>query len=323
MFGQLKIDWLKRFIKLENGIPSHDTIARVFSLIDPKKFETCFLTWVNELADKHDQEIIAIDGKTVRGSYDNASNKKAIHMVNAWAVKNGLSLGQLKTYDKSNEITAIPDLLDTLMIKGATITIDAMGCQKTIAKKITDKKADYVLGLKKNHQNLWEDVSLKFNTTNLDLLKGTSDFYEEVDGDHGRITTRTYITIPVEKWLEQADQWQGLKSVGRVRTVTERDGKTTEDERFYLISFLSDAARFAFASRSHWHIENKLHWVLDVTFSEDKCRIRKNHAPQNFSIIRRITMNLLKKEKSVKGSIPSKRMRAALREDYLTKVLGA
>lgn len=326
-FGHSKIDFLQTFLKLENGIPSHDTIGEFFSRLHAEKFQQCFLNWVNTLFNITDGEIIAIDGKTLRQSYDAAANKPAIHMVNAWACKNSLSLGQYKTEEKSNEITAIPELLKLLDISGCTVTIDAMGCQKKIASQIISQEADYLLSLKGNQSTLHDDIKLYIeNKVDSEQHKKASfDYYEDTDADHGRIETRRYWVTEEINWISQKNQWDGLKSVGMIEYFSENKatGKTSLDRRFFISSMSADAKKFSETVRYHWSIENGLHWCLDVAFNEDQCRVRKDHGATNFAVLRQIAMNLLKQEKSAKVGIKNKRLMAGWDDKYLAKVLGS
>lgn len=323
-FGHAKREWLKTFLTLPNGIPSHDTIGDLFSRIDPKQLQNCFLKWVNELFDFSGGEIIAIDGKTLRHSYDTASDRPAIHMVNAWACQNRLALGQLKTEEKSNEITAIPELLNVLDLKGNIVTIDAMGCQKKIAQQIIEQEGDYVFNLKGNQSKLHDEVRL-FIDSHLDKksLPSTFERHERVDGSHGRMETRCYWITSDVNWLTQFDDWRGLKSIGMVeyKSVVKATGKTQVERRYFITSLEAKAGPFSEAVRMHWGIENSLHWCLDVAFNEDACRVRKDHAPENFAVIRQIALNLLHREKTAKTGIHNKRLMAGWDAAYLTKLL--
>lgn len=324
-FGESKHDWLKTILHLPHGIPSHDTIGSFFSKLDPNQLQRCFLNWINEVFDISEGEIIAIDGKTLRHSYDTARNKPAIHMVNAWACKNNLVLGQFKTEEKSNEITAIPELLKILDIKGHTVTIDAMGCQTAIAKQIIEQEGDYVLNLKGNHKSLFEDVSL-FISSHVD--KGTNrdtefNYSEIVTGDHGRIETRRYWVTDKIDWLSQKKEWLGLKSIGMVEYeyIVKATGEINCERRFFISSLNANANKIGQAIRMHWGVENGLHWCLDVGFNEDACLVRKDNAPENFAVIRQIALNLLKQEKTAKTGIKTKRLMAGWDHAYLAKLL--
>jgi predicted transposase YbfD/YdcC len=320
IFGQAKEDWLATFLKLPNGIPGHDTFRRVLSRINAKIFQECFLSWVQSLVKVVDSEVIAIDGKTLRRSYDSGSNKAAIHMVSAWASENRLVLGQVKTEEKSNEITAIPELLKLLEIKGCIVTIDAMGCQKKIAEQIIEQSGDYVLGLKGNQGSLLKAVEQIFAEADTETLNSDQfDFYQIEDKGHGRHEVRSHYTTEACN-LPMTSQWKGLKTIGIVVSERkEKNNKTTEC-RYYISSQENNAEHFAKAVRSHWGIENSLHYVLDVTFREDECRIRKGDAPENFAVLRHIARNLLQREKT-KMSIKQKQFRSACDNTFLGKVL--
>lgn len=322
-FGKAKTKWLQRFLELPFGIPSHDTFGRVFAFIDPKEFQRCFINWVQAIQELLDGQTIAIDGKTLRRSFDKGSDKKAIHMVSAWASECGFVLGQIKTEAKSNEITAIPQLLRLLEVSGCIITIDAMGCQKQIAKTIIKKGADYLFSLKGNHSDLHDDVSFFFNGCLKDNFKDTPhDFYETVDSGHGRIETRKFWTVSDIDWLYGKRLWKELKTIGMVESERNIGGEKSKERRFFISSLNGDAKAFAKAVRNHWGIENSLHWTLDIAFREDESRIRKDNAPENFAVLRHISLNLLKNEKSFKGSMKTKRLMAGWETSYLEKVIG-
>jgi len=322
-FGINKEEWLKTFLKLPNGIPSHDTIGRVFAMLEPEGFERCFLNWVKSLITVEKNEVIAIDGKTLRGSHNNGKNP--IHLVSAWATRNGLILGQLKTEEKSNEIIAIPQLLGMIDVGGCTVTIDAMGCQRSVAEQIINRDGDYVLALKGNQKLMHEDVALFFTGAFEKDFKDTSyDTYETIEKGHGRIETRRYWISDKIDWLQKEHGWPGLKAIGCVESIREKvkSKEVTKEIRYYLTSLQSEAIAFADAVRRHWSIENSLHWSLDVTFNEDQCRVRKDHSAENFAVIRHIAINLVRLEES-KGSLRGKRKRAGWSNVYLTKVLAA
>ena len=324
VFGQSKLDWFKDFLELPHGIPSHDTFGRVFAQIDPDQFQQSFMSWVQAICQLSHGQVIAVDGKTLRRSHDKTNGKSAIHMVSAWASANGMVLGQVKTDEKSNEITAIPELIKTLEIEGCIITIDAMGCQKNISKAIIDKGADYVLALKDNQGTLHDNVELFFQD-NLNHADNQSDldFYQSTDGDHGRIEIRRYWTTSGIDWLQGKESWKNLKTIGMVQRERHLGDDISIETSYYISSLDTDAKRFAHAVRSHWGIENSLHWVLDVSFREDDSRIRKENAPQNFAVLRHMALNLLKKETSLKKSVKSKQLRAGWDNKYLEKVLNA
>lgn len=322
LFGESKQEWLKQFLELPNGIPSHDTFGRVFSIISPVEFQRSFLNWIKAISESIEKEVVAIDGKTSRRSYDKNKGKGAIHMVSAWATANRVVLGQVKTEDKSNEITAIPELLDVLALKDCIVTIDAMGCQKNIAAGVIDKGADYVLALKGNQGTLHEDIKLFFQDANDTSFKDIHhDFHETIDGDHGRIETRRYWTVSDIDWLEGKADWKELKSIGMVESEREIGDKLTRETRYYISSLPGNAKLFGDAVRKHWGVENSLHWVLDVVFREDECRIRKGYAAENFAVLRHIALNLVREEKSIKRGVKGKRLKAGWDNDYLSKIL--
>ena len=322
VFGQAKLDWFKDFLELPHGIPSHDTFGRVFAQIDPDEFQQSFMSWVQTICQLSHGQVIAVDGKTLRRSHDKSNGKSAIHMVSAWASANGIVLGQVKTDEKSNEITAIPELIKTLQIEGCIVTIDAMGCQKNISKTIIDKGADYVLALKENQGTLHDNVELFFQDyLNSATNQPTFDFYQSTDGDHGRIEIRKYWTTSDIIWLQGKESWKNLKTIGMVQRERHVGDDISIETSYYISSIENDAQRFGHAVRSHWGIENSLHWVLDVSFREDESRIRKDNAPQNFAVLRHMALNLLKTETSLKKSVKSKQLRAGWDNDYLAKVL--
>lgn len=321
-YGKAQADWFAEFLDLPHGIPGHDTFRRVLSRLDPDELTECFVSWTTALSDLSGGEIVAIDGKTLRHSFDRAASTQAIHMVSAWANHNRLVLGQVKVDDKSNEITAIPKLLRMLDLTGATVTIDAMGCQKEIAKVITEQGADYVLALKKNHRNLYEDVTWFLDDARAtDFAEIDHAYHETVDGDHGRIETRRYWITSEIDWLGAKASWANLQSLGLVESRREIGEKVEIERRYYLVSLPADGVRFGEAVRQHWGVENELHWVLDVSFNEDACRIRKNQGAQTFSVLRHIALNLLKRESQHKRGIKARRKRAGWDRDYLLQVL--
>ena len=321
-YGRIKHQWLKKLLELPNGIPSHDTFGRVFSLLSPEEFQRCFLSWIQAVFTITDGQVIAIDGKKLRHSYDRSKDKSAIHMVSAWASDNGLTLGQVKTEEKSNEITAIPELLELLEIKGCIVTIDAMGCQRKIAAQTVDKEADYVLALKGNQGTLSEDVSLFFSDAIENKFKDIDfDYHETVDGGHGRVEIRRHWAVSDIDWLDQKQDWKGLKTIGMVESERHIDEKVSVEKRFFIASISKDAELLGKAVREHWGIENKVHWVLDVAFHEDDSRIRKGNAAENLAVIRHIGLNLLRSEKSQKVGIKAKRKMAGWDNSYLQKIL--
>jgi predicted transposase YbfD/YdcC len=325
-FGECKKEWFSTFLDLPYGVPSHDTINRFFSILSPTEFSKCFTAWTKDLAEKI-SGVIAIDGKTLRRSFDSASEKKAIHMVSAWCHDNGLVLGQIKTDAKSNEITAIPKLLELLDIKGSTITIDAMGCQKEIAQKILDKEADYVFGLKGNQGNTLDFVQNLFTygmQTNFQDLLYTK--FETIEKDHGRIERRQIYSLSVGSGIEfeALKVWPGLASVTMIISTREVTGKeATVERRYYLSSLAADAENVGSAVRFHWGIENSLHWVLDVNFREDQARNRKNNSAENMAIARHMALNLLKKNQTAKKkiSIRSERLFAGWDNQFMLNLL--
>ena len=322
-YGNSKQEWLKQFLELPNGIPSHDTFGRVFRRIDPKEFEQCFRSWVKAIAQIVPGEIVSIDGKTLKHSGSKAKGKKAIHLVNAWATEQRLILGQAKVNDKSNEITAIPELITVLELSGCLVTIDAMGTQTQIAQLIQDKGADYCLALKGNHKYLHERVIQLFDRGEAQDWSGVEhDFYRTINKGHGRTEIRRYWTMPVTELFFDPDQWVGLKSIGLVESVRKIDTETITNKRYYLNSFSSNAKMLAHAVRSHWGVENNVHWLLDVAFREDDCPVHSDHAPENLAQLRKMALNLLSREKSVKIGVANKRLKAAWDNNYLTKVLG-
>jgi predicted transposase YbfD/YdcC len=320
-FGQEREEWLRQFLELPEGIPSHDTFNRVFRLLDPVQFQTCFLGWMQAVAEVTAGEVVAIDGKALRRSFAKGTAKRAIHMVSAWATANGVVLGQRKVDTKSNEITAIPALLDLLALKGCIVTIDAMGCQRAIAQTIVEQGADYVLALKGNQPTLAQAVERFFLTgPDAEGNRTQSDYAEQTEYGHGREETRrVWVSADLEAEL-QAVAWPGLRSIGMVQATRTLRGETSVEQRFYLSSLPPNAEQFAQAVRKHWGIENQLHWSLDVTFREDQSRLRTGHGAENFAVLRHIALNLLRQEPSPK-SLPRKRLACALNPDYLRKVL--
>lgn len=322
-FGHTKLEWLRQFVPLANGVPSHDCIQYVMCRLSPVKFRECFINWTQAVKQTVGDEIIALDGKTARGSRDRANALNPLHMVTAWACESRLVLAQEATDAKSNEITAIPKLLALLELKGCIVTVDAMGCQRTIAEQIVAQQGDYVMGLKGNQSNLHEAVDDYFTTAQqFDFKAVPHDYTEEVDKDHGRLEIRRYWITEDLSTLPNPDGWAGLRSIGMVERECIQGGNTTRERRFFIASIPADAKRFAKAVRGHWGIENTLHWRLDVTLSEDASRIRKGNSPAMMTSIRHLSINLFEREGS-KLSLPKKLNRAAWDDAYRAKVLFA
>jgi len=320
-FGLSNEDWFREFLDLPHGIPSHDTFGRVFAALDPDEFEAAFRSWVEAVAETSAGKHISIDGKTLRRSFDTASSKVAVHMVSAWVHENHACFGQVKVDEKSNEITAIPKLLDMLCLKGATVTIDAIGCQRQISQRIVDKEGDYGICLKGNQGELHEDVSLFLDDAIERKSKGL-DTYQTLDKGHGRIERRkVWATTDVE-WLRARHGWPGLASIAAVEAQVKQKGKTASERRYFIGSFESQCAqRFGVLARNHWSVENNLHWMLDVAFGEDDSRVRIGNAAENLSRVRRIALMLLKREKTAKVGVKARRKKAGWDRNYLLKVL--
>jgi len=320
-FGKEKEDWLRQYIPLENGIPSHDCIAYTLRKVSPSGFRECFMSWVNAVKEHTDGEVVAIDGKTARGSRDRKNHRKPLHMVSAWACSNRLVLAQEATDEKSNEITAIPKLLAILELKGCLVTIDAMGCQKSIAAQIVDQEAEYVLGLKGNQGILHEEVEDFFSVAKAEHFKAVDyEYIEETDKDHGRLETRRYWITEELSSLSTAPEWRGLRSIGMVERECWQGEKKTVEKRFFINSIPSNAKQFAQAVRGHWGVENPLHWRLDVIFGDDASRIRKENGPAIMTSMRHLCLNLFEREPS-SLSMAKKRRKASWNDDYRAKVL--
>jgi len=322
LFGKSKKGWLQGFLELPNGIPSHDTFGRVFARLDAQQFRARFLEWVQAVSAVTRGQVIAIDGKTVRRSHDKSLGKSAIHMVSAWASENRLVLGQTKVAEKSNEITAIPELLALLDVAGCIVTIDAMGCQKEIARLIIEESGDYVLALKANQGQLYREVQELFEDEGLVSAEG--DFHEAVNKGHGRVEHRRCWSIADAEYLSYLNphgEWPGLRSVAKVTGERRIGEENSKESRYYISSLPGDAEQLLWAVRTHWGIENSLHWVLDIAFREDESRVRKGHGPENLATIRHTALNLLRQETTSKGGVKARRLRAGWDEDYLLKVL--
>jgi len=324
-FGRAKVEWFQTFLELPNGIPAHDTFWRVFEALNPEQFQHCFLRWMAGVRKAIGKEVIALDGKRLRRSYAKEDDKAAIHMVSAWATANRLVLGQQKVDAKSNEITAIPELLRALDLQGCIVTIDAMGCQTAIADLIVEGGADYLLSLKGNQSNLHEDVVLLFD----DLVESNFtayayDYARSVDKNHGRIEMRQCWTIAypsLDGCLRGADNWRGLTTLVKVRSERIIGDERSVEDRYFIASYRDSARCILQHVREHWHIENSLHWVLDIAFREDESRIRKGNGPQNFAVLRHIALNLLKQDSTSKLGVKNRRLRAGWDNRYLFSVL--
>ena len=331
-WGHAKEAWLRKRLALPNGIPSHDTFNRVFARLDPEAFTACFLRWVEALREPTQGQVVALDGKTLRHSFDRAGGRGPIHVVSAWAAANRLVLGQVKVDAKSNEITALPALLDLLDVRGCIVTIDAMGCQKEIAAQIVAQKADYVLALKGNQGTLFEDVKLCLDDVAAGHLPAMAcQEHRTFDADHGRQEWRHYWVTGDVDWLRERhgpETWVGLTSIGMVETRRRAGGPGTPltvERRYYISSLTAadakSAVQFAAAVRGHWRIENQVHWVLDIAFREDDCRVRTDHAPQNLATLRHLALNLLRRDQTTKRGIKNRRLKAGWDEGYLERLL--
>jgi len=316
-FGNSKLNWLQQFLPYKNGIPSDDVLGKLFARLNSKEFTNCFTDWINSISNLTKGEVIAIDGKTIRNSNDDTCSKSAIHIVSAYASENRICLGQEAVHEKSNEITAIPKLLEILAIKGCIVTIDAMGCQKKIAKDIIRKGADYILMVKDNQKNLKTQIEKSFE----DLKIKSAD--TNIDSGHGRVETRTCDVIDDLRLIEKRKDWKNIKCI--VRITSKRYNKKTKQEtvqvKYYITSLKPDATKINKAIRSHWSVENNLHWNLDVIFKEDASLKKKGNSPMNFNIITKIALTFIEREKSIKMSKSQKRYNAALSDKYRTKIL--
>jgi predicted transposase YbfD/YdcC len=325
LFGHAKHDWLKQFLSLPHGIPSHDTFGRVFALLDAEQFQRCFMNWVQAIHQVTTGQVVAVDGKKLRRAYDKHLGQEAIYMVSAWASENRLVLGQRQVDDKSNEIPEVPRLLEMLAITGCIVTADAMNCQKQTVQQVIDQDADYVLDVKGNQGRLCAAVQELFEYAREQGYEDC-DYHQTVDKGHGRIETRECWAISDPDYLgylPDLDQWAGLSSIAMIRSERRQGGEATVKWRYFISSLESDAQLILNAVRTHWEIENQVHWVLDVVFGEDDSRIRKGQAPQNFAVIRHIALNLLRQETTLQRGIKAKRLRAGWDPDYLLKILGA
>lgn len=335
-FGSSRLEWLRGLLPFEDGIPSHDTLSDVFGRIDPKQFETCFRRWIQGVSESLDGEVVAVDGKTLCGSADRAAGQGPLHLVGAWATEQGLTLGQRRSGGGSNEIEAIPELLEALVLEGCIVTIDAMGCQSAIAEAIREAGADYVLRVKDNQARLRAEIERLFDRCR---ERGLEANYTDVDGGHGRVETRRCWVMEVEgRGLIDSDRWPGVRSVALIET--ERfeaepspengpgpengpvGGETATEKRYVISSLLPDAEQLLRATRQHWRIENQLHWSLDVAFSEDNSQVRSGHAAENLGRVRRLALSLLKQDDSIDGGIETKRLRAGWDTAYLEHLLG-
>ena len=323
LYGRSKEEWLRNFLALPNGIPSHDTFRRVFMLIDADAFEGRFIAWVQGIVQLEKQEVIAIDGKTIRHSFDRKREQAALHLVSAWASQQRLVLGQRRVDGKSNEITAIPELLELLDLKQTLVTIDAMGCQKTIAQQIVDRGADYLLGLKANQGRAYAAVQAHFD--HLCFQRGATlrPIHDAFDETHGRLVRRRVFISSEAAMLPELAQWLNLHAVLAVESIRSINGKNTVDSeiRYFLSSSTADAPPLAQAIRQHWSIENNLHWVLDVNFREDDSRLRHPDATRNMALLRKIAINLISQDRSIKNSLRAKRKRAAWDNEYMQQLL--
>ena len=324
-FGRCKLEWFTTFLELPNGIPSHDTFGRVFAALDPAPFEECFMKWIAALTTASEGRLVAIDGKTIRRSLDTANDKAAIHMVSAWCAANQMVLGQLATDVKSNEITAIPALMKLLDLNGAVVTIDAAGCQKKIARQIVDQGGHYILQLKGNQGSLYAETVTLFDQCLTDDCHGIAyKTAATTNGGHGRIEQRRIWATSEINWFAEKGKWKNLRSLIRVQAKRTLNGETSDEYRYYISDLPADNVLILLSYiRSHWGIENNVHWCLDINFREDDCRIRQGHAAENFSRLNRIALNLLKAEKTNDGGIKTKRLCCGWDHDYLLKVLSA
>lgn len=324
-FGRAKEKWLRTFLELPNGIPSHDTFGRVFAALDPFEFEQSFLSWIQAVSTRLTGEVVAVDGKTLRRSHDKRLGKNAIHMVSAWATAQRLVLGQRKIEDKSNELTAIPELLRVLALEGCIVTVDALGCQTEIAETIVNQGADYVLAVKGNQGKLHEDLKDLFDgAAEVEFREVPHAHARQVTKDHGRLEIRDCWVITAPEYLDfvrRHDAWKNLRSLIRIRTEVRRGRKRSEETRYFISSLQATPRELLTAIRGHWGIENGLHWILDIAFREDESRVRKDHAAENFAVLRHIAVNLLNRARNGKDSIKTMRLRAGWDETFLAQVI--
>ncbi len=316
-FGKEKEVWLKQFLTLENGIPSHDTFGRVFSLLDPTAFERCFLLWTKTVMTHTKGEVIAIDGKSVRRSH--TGDERPLHLVNAFATENGMVIGQRKVDSKTNEITAIPELLDILFLKGCIVTTDAMGCQGWIVKKILENKGEYALAVKGNQDRLLQDITAVFDTPH---SVASHEYAQTSEHGHGRDEVRECWVSGNLTQVRDIERWNGLTSIAKITCTRTLKGVTSSESRYFISSLAPDATEILRVVRAHWRVENSLHWSLDISFREDESRVRIGHAAENLALVRKLALNLLKKEKTSKSGIKAKRLQAGWNDDYLLTVLG-
>jgi len=316
LFGEIKQPFLRQFLRLRHGIPSHDTFSRMFRLLDPAPFETCFIRFMQRFAETL-QGVVAIDGKTLRRSFDRAAGKSPLHMLHAWSADQRLLLGQLAVDGKSNEITAVPKLLELLSLKGRIVTADALNCQRAIAAKVVAQGGDYVLALKGNQGSLHDDVRTFLD----DPARPAEASHTTVDGDHGRVETRTSLVSGDIGWLQEQHAWRGLTAIGKVVRTRESGTQTSTETAYYLLSTALSAARFGEVARSHWAIENRLHWVLDVIFREDDSHVRDRTATRNLALLRKIALNIVGRDRTSKASVRARRKKAAWNDAYMLQLL--
>jgi predicted transposase YbfD/YdcC len=322
LYGKAKRRWFRRFLKLPHGIPSHDTFRRVFLLLDPEAFQACFLNWTQAVYEVTGGQLLAIDGKAIRHSFDKAAEKGPLYMVSAWASQSQVVLAQRHVDAKSNEITAVPKLLDMLNVMGCIVTMDAMGCQKKAAEKIVDKGGNYVLALKGNQETIHEQVKAFFEKAKRENFEGVAHQFEETRNHaHGRDEVRRCWSVSDLGWLEERSLWKGLTSVVMIESQRTLEKKTTTEERYYISSLPGNAKQLNDSIRKHWGIENSLHWCLDVAMNEDQSRVRKGHAPANLAVLRHMAINMLKAEKTLKNGIKSKSKMTGWDHQYLLRVL--